>query len=108
MSEIPTKSQIEELFGRYVDTIFPSLEKAVELLSSGKPLTFYLGIDPTGPDIHLGHTTNLLVLKKLINVGHEVILWMSNFTAQTGYPTGKDSTQKVLDNEQVVKNMEPY
>ncbi|OGN18812.1 MAG: tyrosine--tRNA ligase [Candidatus Yanofskybacteria bacterium RIFCSPLOWO2_02_FULL_45_10] len=108
MSEIPTKSQIEELFGRYVDTIFPSLEKAVELLSSGKPLTFYLGIDPTGPDIHLGHTTNLLVLKKLIKLGHKVILLMGDFTAQTGDPTGKDSTRKVLDNEQVLKNMETY
>ncbi len=86
----------------------PSREKALELMSGGKQLSFYLGIDPTGADIHLGHTTNLFVLKKISELGHKIILLIGDFTAQTGDPTGKDKTRRVLTQEEVKTNMKSY
>lgn len=101
--------KINNLFDkRYVQAIFPSAERAREMLSSGRRLRFYLGIDPTGPDIHLGHSTNLFVLKKLINMGHEVILLIGDFTALIGDPTGKDKARKALSSEEIKNNMKTY
>ncbi|MBI2676704.1 MAG: tyrosine--tRNA ligase [Candidatus Yanofskybacteria bacterium] len=109
MAEIVTdKSKINEVFGRYVEAVFPSKERALELMASGKRLTFYLGVDPTGPDLHLGHTTNFFVLKKLIGLGHKVILLIGDFTAQTGDPTGKDTARKSLTVKEVESNMKTY
>ena len=106
---ITDENKIKELvFSRYIEETYPSREKAEELLKSGKKLTFYLGIDPTGPDIHLGHTTNLLVLKKIIQLGHKVILLIGDFTAQTGDPTDKEATRRSLTENEVKKNMESY
>ena len=105
---ITKKNEVEKIFGRYVEDIFPSKEKAIELLTSGKKLTFYLGIDPTGPDIHLGNATNLLVLRTIMNLGHRVILLIGDFTAQTGDPTDKAATRKVLSRDQIRNNMETY
>ncbi len=102
------ENKVNELFGRYVQAVFPSEEKAKEILRSGKKLKFYLGIDPTGPDIHLGHSTNFFVLKKLIDLGHEVILLIGDFTALIGDPTGKDSVRRALSQEEINKNMESY
>ena len=100
--------KIHDLFGRYVQAVFPSLERARQILSSGKKLKFYLGIDPTGPDIHLGHSTNFFVLKKLIELGHEVILLIGDFTALIGDPSGKDAARRALSSEEIEKNMETY
>lgn len=96
------------IFGRYIEDVFPSREKAEELFKSGKRMIFYLGIDPTGPDIHLGHTTNLFVLKKIAELGHKIILLIGDFTAQTGDPTNKEATRKPLTEEEVKKNMKSY
>jgi len=100
--------KIDELFGRYVQAVFPSKERAKEILASGKKLRFYLGIDPTGPDIHLGHSTNFFVLKKLIELGHEVVLLIGDFTALIGDPTGKDTARRALSSEEINKNMRSY
>lgn len=109
MAKIVTnKNKITELFGRQVAAVFPSRERAEEILGAGKQLTFYLGIDPTGPDIHLGHTTNLLVLKKLAGLGHKIILLIGDFTAQTGDPTDKDATRRTLTAEEVKTNSKTY
>ncbi len=105
---VTDKNKVGELFGRYVQTVFPSEERAKEILSSGKRLRFYLGIDPTGPDIHLGHSTNFFVLKKLIELGHEVILLVGDFTALIGDPTGKDTARRMLSPKEIRKNMESY
>ncbi len=98
----------EFLNSRYIEAVFPSKEKAADLLTQGKQLSFYLGIDPTGPDIHLGHTTNLFVMKKLKELGHKVILLIGSFTAMIGDPTGKDSARKVLTEAEVKQNMRLY
>ncbi|MBI2057592.1 MAG: tyrosine--tRNA ligase [Candidatus Yanofskybacteria bacterium] len=109
MAKVVTdENKINEVFGRYVEAVFPSTEKAKEIFKSGRRLTFYLGIDPTGPDLHLGHTTNLFVLKKLINLGHKVILLIGDFTAQTGDPTGRDASRRTLTAKEVEENMKTY
>lgn len=103
------KNKIKEfLNSRYIEAVFPSKEKAAEMMGAGKKLVFYWGIDPTGPDVHLGHTTNPLLLKKIIELGHKVILLIGNFTAMIGDPTGKDTTRKVLSAEEVKSNMKTY
>src|SRR3989344_5040834 len=109
MTQIITDEiKIREVLGLYVEAVFPSPEKALEIFKSGRKLTFYLGIDPTGPDIHLGHLTNLLVLKKIIELGHKVILLIGDFTARIGDPTGKDAVRQPLSKEQIKQNMKTY
>ncbi|MEK7138166.1 MAG: tyrosine--tRNA ligase [Patescibacteria group bacterium] len=100
--------KIDDLLGRYVQAVFPSVERVKQILSSGEKLRFYLGIDPTGPDIHLGHSTNFFVLKKLIELGHEVILLIGDFTALIGDPSGKDAARRALSPEEIKANMETY
>ena len=108
MAVIKDENKIKELLTRYVEKVFPSLEKAEEMLKSGKELTFYLGVDPTGPSIHLGNATNLLVLKKLINLGHRIIFLIGDFTARVGDPTGKDLVRKSLSQNDIKENMKSY
>ncbi len=107
-SIITDEGAIDDLFGRFVENVYPSLEKAREIFLSGKKLSFYLGVDPTGPDIHIGHATNLLWLKKFKELGHNVIFLIGDFTARIGDPTDKDATRKALTKEEVQKNMRTY
>jgi len=103
------KEKVEELLSsRYLEAILPSRERAEEMLMSGRGLTFYLGIDPTGPDIHLGHTTNLFVLKRLWEAGHKIILLIGDFTATIGDPTDKEAARRPLTDEEVKENMRTY
>ena len=78
------------------------------MMISGKQLVFYLGIDPTGPDIHLGHTTNLFVLKKLWGLGHKIILLIGDFTATIGDPTDKEAARRPLTEKEIKENMKTY
>ncbi|MEK7153942.1 MAG: tyrosine--tRNA ligase [Patescibacteria group bacterium] len=106
---ITDENRIKEfLESRYVETVLPSKEKAEEMLSSGRQLTFYLGIDPTGPDIHLGHTTNLFVLKELFQLGHKIVLLIGDFTAMIGDPTDKEAVRRPLTGKEVKENMRTY
>lgn len=108
-SKIETaQGKVEAIFNRYVESTYPSKERAVQILMSGKELTFYVGIDPTGPDIHLGHTTNFLLLKKIMNLGHKIIVLIGDFTAQTGDPTGRDVARKSLTEKEVSQNAKTY
>lgn len=99
---------VEELLTRAVGEIYPSKEVLRQLLLSGKKIRLYLGIDPTGPHLHLGHLTNLLVLRKFQKLGHEVILLIGDFTAQIGDPTGKLATRQVLDRKQIKENLKTF
>ncbi len=106
---ITDKNQIKEfLESRYVEAVFPSKEKAAEIMGSGKQLIFYLGIDPTGPDIHLGHSTNLFILKKLWELGHKIILLIGDFTATVGDPTDKEAARRPLIDKEIEENMKTY
>src|SRR3990167_10282384 len=102
------KEKIQELFTRRIEAIFPSQEEAGKKLESGERLRVYLGIDPTGPDLHLGHTIPLLFLKQLLALGHKPVLLIGDFTARIGDPTSKESTRKPLTEKEVKDNMKNY
>jgi len=98
----------EILFSRYIEKVYPSKEKLKNLLKSGKRLAIYIGIDPTAPHLHLGHSTNFLLLKKFQKLGHKVILLIGDFTARIGDPTGKLSARKPLSEQETLRNCRGY
>ncbi len=75
---------------------------------SGKPLRAYLGVDPTAPDIHLGHTVVLRKLKHFQDLGHTAIFLIGDFSAMIGDPTGQSETRPPLSREQVDANAKTY
>jgi len=83
-------------------------KKVANSIQTGKPLTVKLGLDPTAPDIHLGHTVVLRKLRQLQDLGHNVVVLIGDFTAKIGDPTGKSKTRKPLSTEQVVANAQTY
>ncbi|MFZ5365091.1 MAG: tyrosine--tRNA ligase [Patescibacteria group bacterium] len=106
---IDTNEQlIEELLSRGVENIYPSREFLEEKLKSGQKLTLYLGIDPTGPTLHLGHAIPLLKLRQFQQLGHQVIMLIGDFTGMIGDPTDKSATRVRLTREQVLANCKNY
>ncbi|WP_417617331.1 tyrosine--tRNA ligase [Oceanisphaera sp.] len=83
-------------------------EELVAKLKLDRPLRVKLGMDPTAPDIHLGHTVILNKLRQFQDLGHEVLLLIGDFTAQVGDPSGKNSTRPPLSPEQVADNAKTY
>jgi len=81
------------------------LEKAAE---EDRPLRVKLGLDPSAPDIHLGHTVVLQKLKQFQDLGHQVILLIGDFTGRIGDPTGKSKTRPQLTEEQIKENAKTY
>lgn len=77
-------------------------------LASGKKLIIKLGLDPTSPDLHLGHVVVLRKLKDFQECGHTIIFLIGDFTARIGDPTGKSKTRPPLDAEQIAHNMQTY
>ncbi len=76
--------------------------------ASGKPLRVKLGMDPTAPDLHLGHTVVLRKLKHFQDLGHTVIFLIGDFTGMIGDPTGRSATRPPLSSEQIEQNAETY
>jgi len=76
--------------------------------STGKPLRVKLGMDPTAPDLHLGHTVVLRKLKHFQDLGHTVIFLIGDFTGMIGDPTGRSATRPPLSREQIEQNAETY
>ena len=87
------------------DELKAKLEQSAK---TGKPLRVYLGVDPTAPDIHLGHTVVLRKLKQFQDMGHTAIFLIGDFSAMIGDPTGQSETRPPLKREQVGKNAETY
>ena len=79
-----------------------------ERLAEGRPLRIKLGLDPTAPDIHLGHTVVLNKLRHFQELGHEVLFLIGDFTGMIGDPTGKNATRKPLTLEEVAVNAKTY
>ena len=77
-------------------------------LKLGRPLRVKLGVDPTAPDIHLGHTVAMQKLRQFQDLGHQAVLIIGDFTAMIGDPTGKSSTRPPLTREEVLANAETY
>ncbi len=75
---------------------------------SGQPLRIKLGLDPTAPDIHLGHTVVLNKMRQLQDLGHTVIFLIGDFTTMIGDPSGRNSTRPPLSREQIEENAQTY
>jgi tyrosyl-tRNA synthetase len=82
--------------------------KLAQSAKTGKPLRVYLGVDPTAPDIHLGHTVVLRKLKHFQDLGHTAIFLIGDFSAMIGDPTGQSETRLPLTREQVDANSKTY
>src|SRR5713226_5501856 len=83
-------------------------DKLEESLKSGTPLRVYLGVDPTAPDLHLGHTVVLRKLKHFQDMGHTAVFLIGDFSAMIGDPTGVSETRPPLTREQVDANAKTY
>src|SRR3990172_5267619 len=97
----------QELLERRVAEVIEK-EHLAKALDSGKKLKIKLGIDPTAPELHLGHTVPLLKLKEFQDLGHEIILIIGDATAEIGDPTGKSVARKKLTRNEVSENMKTY
>ena len=82
--------------------------KLMRAQKKGVPLTVKLGLDPTRPDIHLGHTVVLRKIKQFQDLGHNAVIIIGDFTGMIGDPTGRSKTRKQLTREEVVKNAKTY
>ncbi len=108
------QSEVErqlEWIRRGVVEIVPEEElkhKIARSVVSGKPLKVKLGLDPSAPDIHVGHTVVLQKLRQFQQLGHQVQLIIGDFTGRIGDPTGKSETRKQLTEEDVKRNAETY
>ena len=103
-------AEIARLTERGVVEIFPGGGAALSkrLTESDRPLRIKLGIDPTRPDLHLGHTVALRKLRQFQDAGHTAILLIGDFTAQIGDPTGRSEARPRLSAEDVKTNSETY
>ncbi len=84
------------------------IKKLVRSEASGQPLRIKLGLDPTAPDIHIGHTVVLNKMRQLQDLGHTVIFLIGDFTTLIGDPSGRNSTRPPLTHEQIKANAETY
>jgi tyrosyl-tRNA synthetase len=101
--------KIEEIASsRFIENIFPSKKTLEETLLRGKKLIIYIGVDPTGSKLHLGHSTNFLLLSEFQKLGHQIIFLVGDFTAQIGDPTGKTNARKALTHKEILKNCKDY
>lgn len=85
-----------------------SEEELAAKLALGRPLRVKLGVDPTAPDIHLGHSVSLQKLREFQDLGHEAILIIGDFTAMIGDPSGRSATRPQLSHDQVLANAKSY
>lgn len=102
------QEKIQELLTRGVANIYPNKSFLEKLLSTKTSLKLYLGIDPTGPSLHLGHALQLEKLRQWQELGHKVILLIGDFTGMVGDPTDKRATRQPLTRQQVLQNAQNY
>jgi tyrosyl-tRNA synthetase len=113
-SVLPLSDKVQEALAitkRGVDELLIESEYAQKLARSeanGVPLRIKLGLDPTAPDLHLGHTVVLNKLRQLQNLGHQVIFLIGDFTSMIGDPSGRNVTRPPLTREQVEENAMTY
>lgn len=85
-----------------------SEEELKKKLSSGKKLRIKLGVDPTAPDLHLGHSVIINKLKVFQDLGHQVVFLIGDFTAKIGDPSGRSATRPMMTEEQILNNVKTY
>ena len=84
------------------------IEKLKKAQKENRQLIVKLGLDPTAPDIHLGHTVVLRKLKAFQDLGHKIVIIIGDYTGMIGDPTGKSETRKQLTRDEVLRNAETY
>ncbi len=99
--------KIEELLSRGVEEIIEK-ESLLKKLKSGKKLRIKHGIDPTGPQIHIGRASQLWKLRAFQELGHQIVLIIGDFTAQIGDASDKETMRKPLSKKEVKENMKSY
>ncbi|STZ08081.1 Tyrosine--tRNA ligase [Moraxella caprae] len=107
MTQFKSPQEQLEILKRGVVEIY-SEEDLLKKLALGRPLRIKLGMDPTAPDLHFGHTVVLNKLRAFQELGHEVLFLIGDYTARIGDPTGKNATRPPLSEEQVKANAETY
>ncbi|WP_372518417.1 tyrosine--tRNA ligase [Candidatus Ruminimicrobiellum ovillum] len=85
-----------------------SEEELAKKLASGKKLRIKLGVDPTAPDLHLGHSVIINKLKVFQDLGHQIVFLIGDFTARIGDPSGRSATRPMMTEEQIMKNIKTY
>lgn len=105
IKQAQTISRGAELLPGGVKELAIKLQKSKE---TGKPIRVKLGMDPTRPDLHLGHTVVMKKLKKFQELGHKIVLLVGGATAMVGDPSGKSETRPALTKEQVEENAKTY
>lgn len=104
---VTDETVITSLLSRGVENVIPK-ELALKKLRSGERLRVYLGIDPTGAKLHLGHSVPLRKLAQFSEMGHEVVFLVGSFTAMIGDPTGRDAMREPLTRAQIEENFRDY
>ncbi|WP_418316826.1 tyrosine--tRNA ligase [Piscinibacter sakaiensis] len=100
-----------EISRRHCDELLPQdewLNKLARSEATGQPLRIKLGLDPTAPDIHIGHTVVLNKMRQLQDLGHQVIFLIGDFTSTIGDPSGRNTTRPPLTREQIEANAQTY
>ena len=97
---------VEELCRGCAEVI--SRDELRKKLAAGRPLRVKLGVDPTAPDIHFGHTVSLQKLRQFQDFGHQAILIIGDFTAMIGDPSGRSATRPQLTHDEVLANAKTY
>ena len=114
LTEAPIPDEIRDAMAislRGCDELLPQddwIKKLTRSAQTGQPLRIKLGLDPTAPDIHLGHTVVLNKMRQLQDLGHQVIFLIGDFTTLIGDPSGRNSTRPPLTPEQIKANAETY
>ena len=106
-TEFPVTDAVREAMAvsmRGCEELLPQadwLKKLARSAATGRPLRIKLGLDPTAPDIHIGHTVVLNKMRQLQDLGHQVIFLIGDFTSMIGDPSGRNNTRPPLTREQI-------
>ena len=107
MTRAPTPDEQLAVIRRGADELLVEAE-LIEKLKRGTPLRIKLGLDPTAPDIHIGHTVVLNKMRQMQDMGHQVIFLIGDFTSMIGDPSGRNATRPPLTREQIQANAQTY
>lgn len=99
--------KIDTVLSRGVSKVLPNKDSLAKVMTE-KKIRLYLGIDPTGAFLHLGHAVGLRKLQQFAELGHEVILLVGNGTVKIGDPTGRDESRPMLDDKTIEKNFQEW
>src|SRR5262252_4584485 len=103
---LPAAEQLKELKRGIVDLQVEA--DLVARLAEGRPLRVKTGFDPTAPDLHLGHTVLMQLMRRFQRLGHHVIFLIGDYTAMIGDPTGRNQTRPALSRAEIERNANTY